>query len=214
MYYFERWLHELTGELSKSFSVSSILLAYTTAPGAQYPTQLSQAAELLDHLITNQGRKPSDIILAGDSAGANLALALISHILHPHPDVAAKIQLRVPLKAVVLISPWVDFDPNQSSFNRNVQTDMIDKAAGTRWSGAFMGAAKPDEYNQPVLADKQWFKNLGDVVEHLMIWGGGGEVLIDSIDRIAWKLKEALPSTEYVVEVSFTIWKRHERDLV
>ena len=37
-------------------------------------------------------------------------------------------------------------------------------------------------------------------MKEILIWGGGGEVLIDSIDAISQKLKEAYPKTEYVKE--------------
>lgn len=192
----------MTQDLSKHFSVNVLLLGYTCAPEAQYPTQLCEAVELLDNLINAQRRRPQDIILAGDSAGGNLALALISHILHPHPDVPTKIHLDEPLRAAVLVSPWVDFDVNQTSFDRNVNTDYLTKVVGACWSGAFMGSAKPDKYNQPKLADAAWFKNVDSVVGDVLIWGGGGEVLIDSIEKFAEGFKAIHPNTDYIVEVS------------
>lgn len=48
------------------------------------------------------------IVIAGDSAGGNLTLGLISHLLHPHPDVP-KVELSGPLATTILISPWVKF---------------------------------------------------------------------------------------------------------
>lgn len=117
----------------------TLLTTLSGAPEAQYPKQLCQAAELLHHLIEKEGRKPSDIIIAGDSAGGNLSLALLSHILHPHPEVPTKINLSEPLRATVLISPWVDFSTEQPSFERNYQTDMLPGEIATRWGGAFIG---------------------------------------------------------------------------
>ncbi|GAB7350358.1 hypothetical protein MBLNU459_g0987t1 [Dothideomycetes sp. NU459] len=194
-----KWLFDLTQHLSKKFSVSSILLGYTCSPEGQYPTQLCQAAELVHHLIEKEGKKPSDIIIAGDSAGGNLSLALLSHILHPHPDVPTKINLTEPLRAAVLISPWVSFDVNQASFHRNYQSDFLPQG-NTRWSQAFLGTAKSDAYNEPVTADKSWFQGLAGAASEILVWGGGGEVLIDSIEVIQKKLKDANPKTDYVVE--------------
>lgn len=188
---------------SFSFSICALLLGYTCAPEAQYPGQLCQAVELLDHLITKEGRKPSDIIIAGDSAGGNLALGLLSHILHPHPEVPIKIDLKEPLRAAVLISPWVNFDVHQPSFDRNVQTDMLCKPVGQRWADAFRGNAKLDNYNQPILADSGWFSKMEAIASGILVWGGGGEVLIDSIEQIANQLKGDYPKTEYIVQVSF-----------
>lgn len=49
-------------------------------------------------------------------------------------------------------------------------------------------------------ADAAWFKDLSSIVKEILIWGGGGEVLIDSINVISKKLKDAHPRTELVVE--------------
>lgn len=196
-----KWLFEVTDDLSKKHSLSSILLQYTCAPDGQYPDQLRQAVELLDHLINKAGRNPRDIIIAGDSAGGNLALALISHILHPHPDIPTKIELKEPFLAAVLISPWVDFD-HTPSWDRNAETDLLCKPVGALWSSAFIGNAPRDGYNQPVKAPAGWFSKLDTVVSDLFIWGGSGEVLIDSINEMAKQLKSILPKTQYVVEVS------------
>ena len=56
-----QWLYNVTKELAKSHSVTAIMLGYTTAPEGQYPTQLKQAAELLQHLIEKEGRRPRDV---------------------------------------------------------------------------------------------------------------------------------------------------------
>ncbi|KAK4982194.1 hypothetical protein LTR50_007811 [Elasticomyces elasticus] len=196
-----KWLFDLTQSLSASHSVSSVLLGYTVAPGAQYPTQLRQAAELLDHLINKEGKRPENIIVAGDSAGGNLTLALMSHIMHPHPALPHnKLSLSSPLRAAVLISPWVKFKPDDASVTRNRNSDMINAPAAEKWSSAFIGDEELDEYNQPSMAGDDWFAGLDNVVGDLLVWGGGGEVLIDSIDAMVQKLKRAFSKTEYVVE--------------
>lgn len=88
---------------------------------------------------------------------------------------------------------------------------MISKEVGARWSGAFLGTADLDNYNQPILADDDWFADLENVVGDILVWGGGGEVLIDSIRDFTNKLKKAMPKTELVVEVSRC---RHVTDCV
>ena len=52
----------------------------------------------------------------------------------------------------------------------------------------------------PYIADENWFRDLETKVEDIFVWGGGGEVLIDSIDAIAKKLKQAHPNVDYVIE--------------
>lgn len=46
-----------------------LLPTYDLAPQVSYPRQLTQGVEIVRYLITELGRKPENIILAGDSAG-------------------------------------------------------------------------------------------------------------------------------------------------
>lgn len=46
-----------------------LLPTYDLAPQVSYPRQLTQGVEIVRHLITELGRKPENIVLAGDSAG-------------------------------------------------------------------------------------------------------------------------------------------------
>ncbi|EJP62091.1 lipase/esterase, putative [Beauveria bassiana ARSEF 2860] len=61
------------------------ILEYSLAPEHRYPTQLAQAAAALRLLL--QSHPISDIIIGGDSAGANLTLALLAHLREPHPRI-------------------------------------------------------------------------------------------------------------------------------
>src|SRR5258707_263246 len=69
------------------------------APTAPYPRQLQQAALLLTHALHTLHIPPQNIILTGDSAGANLVLSLLSHISHPHPSTV------LPIPRISLSSP-------------------------------------------------------------------------------------------------------------
>lgn len=55
------WLYRWTREASKEKSTSALMLSYTLAPDAQYPTQLQQAAEVLNYLLTEAGKRPSQV---------------------------------------------------------------------------------------------------------------------------------------------------------
>ncbi|GAB7365657.1 hypothetical protein MBLNU230_g6998t1 [Neophaeotheca triangularis] len=198
------WCFELQEALSRDSGkkVAVCMLAYSLAPEEHYPTQLKQAAASLEYLIEKEGRKPADIIIGGDSAGGNLTMALMSHLLHPHPELNTPVlaKMQQPLSGSLLISPWGQFDTTDDSLRRNANSDMIPEQVAVRWGGAFLGPAKRDKYNMPLLADKEWFHGLEGKVREVLVWGGGGEVLIDSIDKMAQTLKQAHPRTEYVVE--------------
>ncbi|KAK5114112.1 hypothetical protein LTR62_002681 [Meristemomyces frigidus] len=193
------WLHDLVEDLSKQKSVNVVLPSYTLAPQGQYPLQLQQATEVLQWLVSTKGKSPSKIIIAGDSAGGNLALALISHILHPHPSVP-KLELKEPLAAALLISPWVTFVPDDECVRRNQRSDLVTPVAAKRWSSNFMGSTPTDNYTQPLDADSTWFSGLDNIAKDVLIYGGGGEILIDSIKSFAHKLQQAHPRVEVVVQ--------------
>lgn len=63
---------------------------------------------------------------------------------------------------------------------------------------AIAGKNPLDNYNQAVIADKSWFVGLDQVVSDILVWGGGGEIIIDSIRAVTEKMKEAHPRVEYV----------------
>ncbi|KAF7185054.1 Esterase [Pseudocercospora fuligena] len=193
------WLYELQQDLSKKTNVAVVLVSYTLAPKGQYPLNIKQAAESLQFLLTKQGKKASNIVIAGDSAGGNMTVGLISHLLHPHPDVP-KIELSEPLATAVLISPWVKFSTTDDSWKRNATSDMIPPIAAARWSSLFKGSKPSDEYNEPILADAKWFSGLDKIVKDILVWGGDSEVLIDSIQDFTKTLKAAHPKVDLVVE--------------
>lgn len=52
-----------------------------------------------------------------------------------------------------------------------------------------------DAYSEPVSAEKEWWGEVaGQVVRKVLIWGGGGEVLIDSISEFAGKVGSGFAS--------------------
>ena len=81
------------------------------------------------------------ISIGGDSAGGNLALAVISHLLHPHPQVATDLSKHMtePFGATVLISPWCQFLPHGGSADTNINSDYVTPYSAHRWSNAFHG---------------------------------------------------------------------------
>lgn len=157
----------LAGRVDGGFSV--VVPEYSLAPGGQYPQQLREGAEVLRWLVEQMGYQPENvssrstrlvvlcrllsdhvecprrmltqrqILIAGDSAGGNLSLALLLHLLHPHPSLPTLPKLSAPLAGAVLISPWCKFATDDASFKRNAGSDMIAPAAVERWSNLFMG---------------------------------------------------------------------------
>ena len=71
-----------------------------------FPTALLDALSGYYYLVGEIGYEPSDIILAGDSAGGNLALALCRYLVE-HVGLQA-VNFPAPPGNLLLLSPWVD----------------------------------------------------------------------------------------------------------
>jgi acetyl esterase/lipase len=203
--------------------MSILSLHYTLAPGSPYPTQLSQAVSALNYLISTESRNPDSIIVGGDSAGGNLAAALLLHLAHPKPGVPElRLEGGLKLRAAVLISPWVSFDVEGESFRENRERDYVTIRSLTRARNAYLkgigGGGKNDRdvrgvelelkgdmekreekrnvYAEPILALREWWRDVGErVVGNVLVWGGGNEVFIDEIRRFARVVREGFEMT-------------------
>ncbi|KAJ7746936.1 hypothetical protein DFH07DRAFT_831894 [Mycena maculata] len=97
-------LHEIHGvavlhycELCLRWSCTGLLVVTALTPPAKFPTPLNQTCLALEFLLA-AGVQPLYLQIAGDSAGENLILHLISQTLHPRAAVQ-EIRLSAPLEA-------------------------------------------------------------------------------------------------------------------
>lgn len=90
-------------------------LDYRTAPAAVFPAALEDALEGWEHL-QSLGYTPENIIVAGDSAGGNLALALTAKLRDSGEPLPA---------ALVCMSAWTDLAGEGESYLRNRCTDPV-----------------------------------------------------------------------------------------
>jgi acetyl esterase/lipase len=108
--------------LRLSGGASVLSLDYRIAPAHPYPAALDDAEDAWNWLLEN-GYKAENIILAGDSAGGNLALALTLRLREngkPLPN------------ALVLLSPWADMTGSGLSRTTNYKKDpLFGQSAGS-----------------------------------------------------------------------------------
>lgn len=91
------------------------LFDYSLAPEYKYPTQHNEAYAFWKDVL-DMGFKPENIIVGGDSAGANLALSIF---LRARDE-------GIPLpKALYLISPWADMAAQGASYEHNYARDPM-----------------------------------------------------------------------------------------
>lgn len=88
---------------------------YRLAPEHVFPAALEDALDAWNWLLA-QGYKPENILVAGDSAGGNLALALSLKLR----DAGRKLP-----RALVCMSPWTDMTGSGASHLENAAIDPI-----------------------------------------------------------------------------------------
>ncbi|KAL1603813.1 hypothetical protein SLS60_005404 [Paraconiothyrium brasiliense] len=202
--YLQDQVHKVGKEKGKS--VAALVVAYSLAPEATFPTQLLEGAAVLKHLLyasdaETKRREPRNVYLSGDSAGGNIALALVSHLLHPHPEVEA-INLEEPLGGVLLYSPSVSQSMHWGSMIRNAEKDMLPACKVPVWGAMYTGKTgslqtsargvrlETDAYSEPCVADASWWIDLNKSVGFVLVLSGGDEVFADSICELRRKMEE------------------------
>ncbi len=109
---------DLTSRIAKASNAEVLIINYRLAPEHPYPAGLKDALTVYKYLL-NKGLLPDQIVVAGDSAGGGLTLALLAKI----KDLA----LPMPCAAVFL-SPWVDLENKNKSIKEKEDIDpMLNK---------------------------------------------------------------------------------------
>ncbi|KAJ6542949.1 Alpha/Beta hydrolase protein [Mycena capillaripes] len=165
----------------------------STAPFEEaypFPTALIDALTGYHYLVATLGIPPTDIIVAGDSAGGNLALALVRYLVeHSLPA------LPTP-GALLLLSPWADLgtshDVPGSSLSTCAHCDFVAPpctappnllAYSVRaLAGPFgLGAAETNTYISPASMRITDREVRFTAFPRTLIMAGGAEILCDSI---------------------------------
>ena len=109
----------LTSKLAMSTSMDVLSFDYRLAPEHPYPAATQDAMSVWNYLML-LGYGARDIILAGDSAGGNLALSLTLKL---------KEEKRLLPRGLVLMSPWTDLTSSGKSHESKAQIDPVLDAA-------------------------------------------------------------------------------------
>ncbi|KIX05744.1 uncharacterized protein Z518_03716 [Rhinocladiella mackenziei CBS 650.93] len=195
-----KFWHTVQSDLeANNIPIAILFLEYSLVPHATYPTQIIEAVEAFQYAKTELKRPASEIILGGDSAGGNMCLAILSHIMHPSPDFPElKLVDGEKLKALVLVGPWVSFKLDWASEERNRYKDIVSAYVGGKWSKDYLAGKETSSYAEAILPPADWWKD--SRVEQLIAVSGGDEVLIDPITQWVEKYKSVNPdTTTYVI---------------
>jgi monoterpene epsilon-lactone hydrolase len=176
---------DLVARLSAAAGVRGLLLDYRLAPEHVFPAALDDALTAYRWLLTN-GTKPEHIVLAGDSAGGGLILALL--------QIARDKSIPMPGGAA-LLSPWTDLVGTVESRITREAVDPIFSGKTINFLSRFYVGT--EDAHHPLIstinADLHGFPPL-------LIEVGHDEVLLDDSRQIAEHAKAAH------VPVELTVW--------
>ncbi|MBO5291942.1 MAG: alpha/beta hydrolase [Lachnospiraceae bacterium] len=105
----------LTNKLAEATSMDVLCFDYRLAPEHPYPSALEDAMRAWNYLML-LGYGARDIIVAGDSAGGNLALCLVHKL---------KKEGRLLPRGLVLLSPWTDLTASGKTYQTKAEVDPV-----------------------------------------------------------------------------------------
>ena len=167
---------DLITRLAIAASARILALNYRLAPAHPFPAALDDTVAAYRWLL-ELGIEARQIALAGDSAGAGLALA-------------ASLKLREdgtpPPAALACISPWVDLAVTGPSMTTNAGNDpIVSRPMLLGWAGLYLGDHDPrTPLASPLYADLHG-------LPPLLIQVGSAEVLLDDATRLAERASAA-----------------------
>ncbi len=170
--------------------VRVVLVDYALAPESPFPSALHDATMVLDE---SRSRWPEPIAVAGDSAGAGLAAALVVAALRAGRQVPA---------GLILLSPWLDLTVLSSSYESRSATDrLFSKAQAVEASQLYLqGWDARDPLVSPLFAETQGFPPV-------LLSASTDEVLLeDSLGLTASLARSAVPVTAHFVPEMEHAW--------
>ena len=176
----------ITARLATEARARLFVLDYRLAPEHPYPAQIEDAWAAYWWLITEQGVKPAQIIVAGDSAGGGLTISLL----------LALRDAGVPLPAgAACLSPWFDLTLSGASMTTNQPTDYLNPDV---LHAAANMVAQDHDLCHPLLSPL--YADLTGLPP-LLIQAGSAEMLLDDSRRFAMRARQA------GVDVHLEIWE-------
>ena len=172
-----------------------------------FPAALLDALAGYNYLVNVIGFAPLDIIICGDSAGGNLALALTRYLVEN--QTSSEVNLPAPPAGMILLSPWTDSSESNnqpgSSWFRNDNSDFVDTNEGyTATKMAFLGphgleASETNRYISPAcIYPSLEIDFIG--FPRTFIIAGGAEIPLDQIKTLHRRMVKDLGSGNGVEE--------------
>jgi len=178
----------LVTEAGRAAQLRTLAIAYRLAPEHPFPAAYDDALTSW-RFLRNHGITAGHIAIGGDSAGAGLAIALISRLRDVHEELPG---------CAWLISPWTDLTMSGSTLSSKEAVDpLIHKQYLNELAQAYLpaGMDRKDPRVSPLYADLKDFPPI-------LIQVGSAETLLDDATRFAAIAGAA------DVRVTLEIWPR------
>lgn len=175
----------LAAHLGAAAAIQAFTIDYRLAPENPYPAAVDDAVAAYAALLA-QGVAPQQMIVAGDSAGGGLTLALA---------LALKARGLPQPAGLFCISPWADLTQTGTSYRVCAERDLlVTKEALDAWSGLYATTHDPrTPLISPVFGD---YAGLAPILIHV----GADEVLLSDSIKVAEAAGLANVPVELVVE--------------
>lgn len=105
----------LASKMAHATGYEVLSFEYRLAPEHPFPSALEDAKKAWDHLM-HLGYGARDVVVAGDSAGGNMALVL---------SMLLRVEGRQLPRCLVLFSPWTDMTASGKSYEEERETDPM-----------------------------------------------------------------------------------------
>lgn len=176
----------LVTSLCVAAGVRGLSVDYRLAPEYPFPAAVEDAVSAYRWLVGAAGESPSRLVVAGDSAGGGLTLALLVALRDDGEALPA---------GGFLISPGTDLARTGDSFRTRADVDpMVDLEGPKRWTSWYV----PDgDVKNPLVSPL--YADLGGLPP-LLVHVGDYEVLLDDATRVAQR------ADDQGVQVELKVW--------
>jgi len=181
----------LAGNVAIASKARALLIDYRLAPEHPFPAAVEDTVAAYAWLL-GQGLAPGQVVVAGDSAGGNLSLALLLHLRDRQQPMPA---------GAVCLCPAPDLSFSGESAVTNLEKDiMLNMSEERAYIEAYLNGADPRApLASPIYGDLRG-------LPPLLMQVGSHEILLSDVERFAEKARAA------GVEVTLEVWPEMQHD--
>jgi epsilon-lactone hydrolase len=174
---------ELIAREAVAAGARTFAVDYRLAPEHPFPAAIDDALAAYRGLL-HAGVEPSRVVVAGESAGGNLALVTLLRAR----------DAGVPLPAgAVLACPWVDLTARGGSLTENARFDWAEPRDFERWAETYLaGHDARDPLASPSHADLRG-------LPPLLVQVGSAEMLLDQVEALTRRARASGVAVEHRV---------------